>query len=969
MLRVLIRLPQVARLRPSVSYSTVALTLLASGVVTAPANAQANAQANVQASAQPGGIGTLRGTVTDSLRQPLAGARVQVPERSLLSATDREGRFQFAVPAGSYRLIVAYIGFAPDTERVDVHQGQVTVVAPMMHPLTTVLPSITVSEARPRGDAMALNQQRTSDQIVNVVPAEIITSLPNTNVADATGRLPGVTLERDEGEGKYIQIRGTEPRLSNVTINGVHVPSPEGGVRNVKLDVIPAEILAQIELNKTLTPDQDGDAIGGSVNLATRTPGERPFLSLSGLGGYSDLQHGRALTQFTGAGGTRIGPDHALGVIAGATYDWNGRGIDDIEPSATDLGSCGGSGSATVFCRADYRRYQYQRSRVGAAIGLDYRLPHGGTMYFRSLYSDFSNYGYRWFTSASPGSFINATTTNPDGTSSAQVQNRRPHERIYSLVGGGEHRVGGVRLDYDLSASRAWQTRYNERTTGFVNTFTDIAYSVSYPDRFSPRFDVANGRPINDPTTYVLDNSELVNSHTAERDLAAALNITVPVTNGQHPFALKFGGKLRDARKDQEVVDQFFFGQDTYTMDHVLASFNPTGFYKGLYSLGPVPDETAVNAYLAANPSELTLNVNRTHSRSDPNNYLAKERVYAGYAMSSLEIGGVHLVGGLRIESTRSKYNGNVVTFDTSGAYQSTLPVAGAANYTDLLPSISARIQMESNTNLRLAYGQGIARPVISSLVPFRTQNDKNRQIVVGNPLLKPTRANNFDVLAEHYFSSVGVASAGFFYKDLRDPIFPGAASLITSGPDAGFVQIQTINGPKAHVLGVELAWQEQLTFLPGALAGLGVLANYTHTESKATVPGRTDQPGLPRQAPNLWNLGLTYDRSRFSARLGVTHNGASIYQYNYHNVAADGTVDPTISPGGPTGPNGDVFLYSRTQVDAQVSFRFAGGAEVYANGLNLNNAVFGFYNGSPRNTIQREYYGMSTSFGVRLNR
>src|SRR5262249_15615823 len=186
------------------------------------------------------------------------------------------------------------------TEDVTVRAGQATAFAVVLSPLPTVLPSITVSSARSRGDAMALNQQRTSDQIVNVVPAEVITSLPNTNVADATGRLPGVTLERDEGEGKYIQVRGTEPRLSNVTIDGAHIPSPEGSVRNVKLDVIPAEILGQIELNKTLTPDMEADAIGGSVNLVTRTPGRRPFYTLHGFGGYTDLQHGRGLMQVSG---------------------------------------------------------------------------------------------------------------------------------------------------------------------------------------------------------------------------------------------------------------------------------------------------------------------------------------------------------------------------------------------------------------------------------------------------------------------------------------------------------------------------------------------------------------------------------------------------------------------------------------------------------------------------------------------
>ena len=153
----------------------------------------------------------------------------------------------------------------------------------------------------------------------------------------------------------------------------------------------------------------------------TRTPGPLTlFLSMGGLGGYTDLQHGRTLTQFSGSAGTRLGADHQLGLIVGGTYDWNGRGIDDVEPSATSLGECGGTGLATVFCGSDNRRYQYQRGRIGGAGGLDYRLPNGGALYLRGLYSDFRNYGYRWLTSASPA----ASSRRPPPTPTAGAPRR-----------------------------------------------------------------------------------------------------------------------------------------------------------------------------------------------------------------------------------------------------------------------------------------------------------------------------------------------------------------------------------------------------------------------------------------------------------------------------------------------------------------------------------------------------------------
>src|SRR5258708_17503565 len=139
-----------------------------------------------------------------------------------------------------------------------------------------------VSAERLQGETEAINIERTNDDIVQVLPLKVITSLPNTNIADAVGRLPSVTLERDEGEGKYVQIRGTEPRLSNVTVNGVNLPSPEGAVRNIKLDIIPSGLVDRIEVNKTLSANQDGDAIGGSVNLVTKTPSERPTPDIAG---------------------------------------------------------------------------------------------------------------------------------------------------------------------------------------------------------------------------------------------------------------------------------------------------------------------------------------------------------------------------------------------------------------------------------------------------------------------------------------------------------------------------------------------------------------------------------------------------------------------------------------------------------------------------------------------------------------
>jgi len=249
--------------------------------------------------------GAITGHVKDEAQGMLPGARVQVQPTGRTVVSDQQGQFTLTdLPPGSYTVTVSYVGFAPFSVTVPVEVAQVA-HADVSLRVARQSETVIVRAGRERGEVEALNVQRTADNIVQVLPADVITSLPNTNIADAVGRLPSVSLERDEGEGKYIQIRGTEPRLSNVTIDGIHVPSPEN-VRNVKLDVIPSDLVEAIEVNKTLSANQDAEAIGGAVNLVTKSAGDRPYLSVLGMGGYTPIDRGRWLNQFALTGGNRI---------------------------------------------------------------------------------------------------------------------------------------------------------------------------------------------------------------------------------------------------------------------------------------------------------------------------------------------------------------------------------------------------------------------------------------------------------------------------------------------------------------------------------------------------------------------------------------------------------------------------------------------------------------------------------------
>jgi hypothetical protein len=204
----------------------------------------------VSAAAQT--TGTIIGTVTDAEHGALPGAKIVLSPGNVSIASDAQGNFKInGIAPGEYTLTASYVGFSPYTATATVAAGQLANVDVVLE-VASQAQQVVVTAPRAHGEAEALNEERTTSNILDVLPASIITSLPNAKIADAVGRLPSVTLERDEGEGKYVQIRGTEPRLSNLTIDGIEVPSPEGGVRQVKLDTIPADPVQSVQIYKTL---------------------------------------------------------------------------------------------------------------------------------------------------------------------------------------------------------------------------------------------------------------------------------------------------------------------------------------------------------------------------------------------------------------------------------------------------------------------------------------------------------------------------------------------------------------------------------------------------------------------------------------------------------------------------------------------------------------------------------------------
>ena len=927
--------------------------------------------------------GAITGLVTDSAHAILQGASLDLQPIGKQTVSDKTGQFIIAnVPPGTYTLSISYVGMSPYSKEIKVTGGQVTRAEVEMQ-IASTSSSITVAAESPevRAEAEAINRERTAENIVQVMPAEIITALPNSNVADAIGRLPGVSLERDEGEGKYVQIRGTQPYYNNVTIDGVNVPAPESGVRQIKLDTIGSDLVESVEVNKTLLANMDADGIGGSVNVRTKTAGDQPMISLYGLGAYTPIQNGRGMDTFTGTFSQRFGKEKRLGVIFGGSYDWNGRGINDLEPAPTAIqcspGNCGNPASSAqyfgTFPTEDIRLYTYYRTRYGFSGAVDYKLGDSSSIYVRGLYSHFDNFGDKWVLSPT----INSFTTSPtqggmDGGASYSADLRRPIDVIGSLVAGGQHNFQSSTFSWNISASRSAEDQHGYGGANFLppsnSPLNAVQYAVNFSNPYLPRFTVQNGVNIYDPTQYQLQQFDVDHSYSPQVNLQAGANWVKQYNWAGHSGAFEIGGKIRNAHKFSEDNDITYSANNPaqFPLTAFPLKETVTNFYSGAYKAPPAINFNSIESAYSNNPSAFSVDSIQTLVNNVGGDYNLVERIGAGYVMNTISFGRFRLNTGVRFESTTENVFAPVLSQDGSGNFLGLSSLTKNYTYVNTLPSAELRMGLWSDSALRLAYGRGIARPQFGDLAPnlsltiasqspgFNTGNTAS----IGNPNLKSTFSNNYDLMFEQYLKPLGLFTTGLFYKDIRNPYaLYQTDNVMYPGFPESFIQTQPINAGSAYVWGWEIAYQQRWSFLPGFLGGLGFSGNYSWTASSISgLPGRSDHPALMRQAPNNWNLYPNYNRGRLYIGVGLTYNGASIYSYNFQDGA----------PLGLTGPNGDTYLYSHLQVDGQATYQLPKGFKLVVYGENLTNEVFGFYMGSTIWPIQREFYSRTVGAGLR---
>src|SRR5262245_10306872 len=527
--------------------------------------------------AQTQSAGSIKGRATDSAGGVLQGAIVTLSPKGGSTVTNTQGEYSITgLSAGDYTVSVNYLGFSTFTASASVEPGATVTVNATLQ-VASQSEQVLVTGVRPRGEAEQINRQRTADNVVQVLSAEVIRSLPNANVADALGRLPSVTLERDEGEGKYVQIRGTEPRLSNMTIDGVNIPSPESGVRQIKMDTLASDLVESVEINKTLQANMDGDGIGGSVNLRTKIAGEQPTMMLSGLGGFTPIIGGRGVSQFDTTIGKRFGSARQFGALIGATYDWNGRGINDIEPSPTV------SSLSPHYDSIDLRDYMYYRTRWGVSGSTDYRLNPASSFSLRGFYSNFRNWGQKW-----------VYTLNDGDVPAASIDWRRPDYGVGNVVGSGRHVVGTNTFSWDLSASRSRMLqsggnggakfKWNGGTTDCED---DPAATVD-PNKpmFSAGCFATGSANTEDISNYKLSTWNPASvGESAQLNVQGAASYDITYHTGDRLGSLEFGGKIRNGHKYNNSFTTTYTAvkSPTIPVAPFAGSFTDANIYGGAY--------------------------------------------------------------------------------------------------------------------------------------------------------------------------------------------------------------------------------------------------------------------------------------------------------------------------------------------------------------------------------------------------
>ena len=894
--------------------------------------------------------GDLNGVVSsDSLGRPIRGVQVTIVETGQSVQTDENGRYAMAgIPGGNYTLRITQQGFDAVQTAVTVPDtGTVSVDANISLATRPGAEVILVTGAR-ASRLQAIERKRALSVIADVVASDGIGKLPDYNTAEAVQRLPGVSVEIDQSEPRYVVIRGVDPNLNQITVDGNVVGVAEAEGRRVALDTIPSALVSAIEVVKTVTPDYDANAIGGSINIITPTAFDQtdPFTFVTGLGIYNEssdeLGFGGSLMH-----GRKFGSAETFGVVLGGSYSKRFIGSQLVSPlSYTDIGE-----SFKVPRTIRYFDYFIVRERIGGILNLDWRPNDTTRFYLRNIYNEFTDveerdqFDYNFF----GGDFdvSGNKVTFERGRASREFRQNEQTQKLYNISPGVELSFGNIDLDLNYTYARA-EERTPVRDDLEFRTGRQ-AVSTLLVEGGLPTFTAVDDR-LFDPGFFPLRRIRQRQETIVEDLHAIRGDLTFNFTDASDSF-VKIGAKFTDRAKDRDNSQAQLEPFDDVTFADTGAVLPEIDFYDGDYRFGPGMDYRGVLDFFDANPGLLELQEDRTAFNELSSDFRISEQIYAGYAMASIEIDDLTVIGGVRIEQTEGTYDAFAIR-DTDGdgnlEPSDIAPLTFDTSYTHVLPSILLNYSPDPTLKLRAAWTNTIGRPNYDDVVPSFEEED--RQGEAGNPALDPYTSMGLDVSLEYYPGPDSILSIAAFYKNIDDPIFTRRLNEVEN-PGLSFAGINLIslsqpqNAESGELFGVEANVVYTFSALPSPLDGLGVSANIALIDSNVTVPDRTDDLPFFRQSSVVGSAALFYEKGPIEARVALN------YRDKY--LASIGTT-----------PEGDIFAAERLVIDARLAYRLSDGIEIFGSVANIGREPLRSFQETDAQLTSREAYGVNVDFG-----
>lgn len=822
----------------------------------------------------------------------------------------------------TYRSGIRHAGFRISLLALAISAGSAWAEEPLvMEHVEVIGQAVSIDEA--------LKEQRSSDSVKSVVHADGIGQLPDDNAAEALQRIPGLSVERDQGEGRFVSVRGIAPDLNSVTINGTLVPSPESGRRAVALDVLPSELVQSLSVVKTLTPDMDANSLGGTIEVESLSAFDHGglFYSLSTEGSY-DENVGKTSPKLSGAISNRFslgdGVDN-FGVAAALSWQDRDFGSDNVETG----GKWDFEDDGARLREFEQRDYEITRERTGFGLNFDYQPDDFSSYYLRTLYSRFKDTETR---NAAGVEFEEAQLAGELGDAEGwrELKSREETQTIQSYVFGGERMMGLWTLSGQVGYSEA-----RERNPGgissatFEGDFTDVGFSSTGKPRLTvdPSF--------YDPASFELGEVEWEKTDARDKEKNVRLDLARDYDIQGYASQLKFGGKLsrREKTNDAEI-----WAYDDFD-DLTLADFQSG---KVDYALGRFGSGISAGG-LEGLIGGLDASEFYDEEESRIGDFDMSEDINAAYFMNTLDLDKWRIIAGLRYEGTEFKAKGTGLRDDEFEA------VSSDNRYDHWLPGLHARYQLTDDTLLRAAWTNTVVRPTFEQLAPGFVIDGEDAEF--GNPDLKPLESMNYDLGIEHYMGRAGAVSAYLFYKDIDNFIYN--TDLAGTGQWIGFDEALSFeNGSSAKLYGIELAYSQKLNWLPAPWNGVLLGANATFSQSDAEIEGQGSSRSidLPNHSDSVGNLMVGWENDVFNMRL------AANYKSEY--LAEVAGIDDAAH---------DLYADDQLFVDFKAGYFITPNLQVTLEALNLTDESYFVYTGRSNFNAQYEEYGPTYKLGLTL--